>query len=302
VSGKSAYAPGKSERGTIPIELATVLGQEPWPGQQYVLALKSPRCAALASPGQFVHLRCGDSLPMRRPFSLQRADASTGTLEILYKVTGEGTRELARRRPGEQLSCLGPIGHGFVPALKHPRALLIGGGVGIPPLVFLAERLAASGSAARMFACFGSELPFPFRSRPSTLIVPGLPPGTIGSHPLLESLGAASRLASLADRPGAYLGFVTELARHWLAALDAPTRAEVAIYACGPTAMLRATAALAREFRVPAQVSLEENMACAVGGCAGCTVEVETPAGPAMRRVCVDGPVFDAATVFRGLA
>ena len=84
----------------------------------------------------------------------------------------------------------------------------------------------------------------------------------------------------------------------WLASLGPQELAEVEIFACGPTPMLKATAQLARRFAVPCQVSLEEFMACAVGGCAGCTVEVRTPEGPAMKRVCVDGPVFDAYTVF----
>jgi dihydroorotate dehydrogenase electron transfer subunit len=88
------------------------------------------------------------------------------------------------------------------------------------------------------------------------------------------------------------------LARHWLQSLNDAARAEVEVFACGPTPMLRAVAQLAREFDLPCQVSLEEYMACAVGGCAGCVVEVQTPTGPAMKRVCVDGPVFDAKTVF----
>jgi dihydroorotate dehydrogenase electron transfer subunit len=116
--------------------------------------------------------------------------------------------------------------------------------------------------------------------------------------PLLEEWGIASRLTSKSGFPGCHDGYVTDLARVWLAALDPAARAEVEIFACGPTAMLRAVAALAREFEVACQVSLEEFMACAVGGCAGCTVEVATAQGPAMKRVCVDGPVFDAAAVF----
>ena len=91
---------------------------------------------------------------------------------------------------------------------------------------------------------------------------------------------------------------MTELASAWLLSLDERALAEVEIFACGPTPMLEACARLARRFNVPAQVSLEEFMACAVGGCAGCTVRVQTPLGPAMKRVCVDGPVFDAASVF----
>src|SRR3984885_14803805 len=97
---------------------------------------------------------------------------------------------------------------------------------------------------------------------------------------------------------GCFNGFVTELAEAWLESLAPRTRSEVEIFACGPTPMLAATAHLARRHGVACQVALEEFMACAVGGCAGCTVLVETPAGPAMKRVCVDGPVFDAYTVF----
>jgi dihydroorotate dehydrogenase electron transfer subunit len=88
------------------------------------------------------------------------------------------------------------------------------------------------------------------------------------------------------------------LERHWLNQLDPDQKNEVEIFACGPTPMLAAVAELAREFNLPCQVSLEEYMACAVGGCAGCTVRVNTLDGPAMKRVCVDGPVFDAASVF----
>jgi len=91
---------------------------------------------------------------------------------------------------------------------------------------------------------------------------------------------------------------VTELASQWLAGLGAAERAEVAVYACGPPPMLAAAARLARANSLPCQVALEEFMACAVGGCAGCAVEVRTSAGTSMKRVCVDGPVFEAETVF----
>ncbi len=116
--------------------------------------------------------------------------------------------------------------------------------------------------------------------------------------PLLEEWGIASRLASRADYPGCFDGFVTELAKKWLQSLSDAALAEVEIFACGPTPMLQATARLAGQFALPCQVSLEEFMACAVGGCAGCTVSVQTPEGSAMKRVCVDGPVFDAYSVF----
>jgi dihydroorotate dehydrogenase electron transfer subunit len=116
--------------------------------------------------------------------------------------------------------------------------------------------------------------------------------------PLLEEWGIPSRLASRSDFPGCFAGVVTELADAWLATLGEAELKQLEIFACGPNAMLEASAKLARRYGVPCQVSLEEFMACAVGGCAGCTVLVRTPAGPAMKRVCVDGPVFDAYAVF----
>jgi dihydroorotate dehydrogenase electron transfer subunit len=288
-----------AHRGSIFLEEAEVLAQAAWPGGQYVLQLRAQQCAARAVPGSFAHLTCGTDLPMRRPLSIQRADRGSGTIEILYKIVGQGLAQLAAARPGDRLSCLGPIGRGFEPDAARPRALLVGGGVGMPPMVFLAEALAARAAEGyRPLGLFGSEIPFPFRSRPSTILVPGLPDGTIACHPLLEELGVPSRLASLAGFAGCYNGYVTDLAAAWLGSLPAAALAEVAIYACGPTPMLVACAGVARRFGVPCQVSLEEFMACAVGGCAGCAVEVATPDGPAMKRVCVDGPVFDADAVF----
>ncbi|HEY6823353.1 MAG TPA: hypothetical protein VI195_02845, partial [Steroidobacteraceae bacterium] len=135
-------------------------------------------------------------------------------------------------------------------------------------------------------------------ARPSTLLVPGIPARATACMPLLEEWGVPSRLASGADFPGCFAGFVTELAAAWLESLGPGELGEVEIFACGPAPMLAATARLARRYGVPCQVSLEEFMACAVGGCAGCTVRVRTSEGEAMRRVCVDGPVFDAYTVF----
>jgi len=165
--------------------------------------------------------------------------------------------------------------------------------------VFLAEALAAAQDARwKPVVLMGSELPFPFELAESRLAAAALPAGTTAAMPHLESLGIPSRLASLSGFPGCYRGYVTELAEAWIAALAPAERTEVEIMSCGPHAMLVAVAALARRHGIPCQVSLEENMACAVGGCAGCTVLVQTPDGPAMKRVCVDGPVFDAATVF----
>jgi dihydroorotate dehydrogenase electron transfer subunit len=287
-----------AHRGTLFLEDAAVVGQQAFAGDQYVLRLLAPRCAAAATPGSFVHLTCDPALPMRRPLSIMRRDANAGWIEVLYKIVGHGLAELARRKPGETLSCLGPIGRGFTPQRERPRVLMIGGGVGIPPMVFQAEALAAAGDDRwQPFLLMGSEIPFPFDLATSQFPIDGLPPEVTAAMPLMEQLGIPSRLASLTGFAGCYRGYVTTLAETWLDTLATQERTEVEILACGPHPMLVAVAALARRRGLSCQVSLEENMACAVGGCAGCTVLVQTPEGPAMKRVCVDGPVFDAATV-----
>ena len=289
----------KPHRGTIFLEDAEILSHDHFPGAQHVLRLKAPQCAAKAQPGSFVHLSCDAALPMRRPMSLMRVSPTEGWVECLYKAVGEGSRLLAARKRGDVLSCLGPIGKPFVLHPERPRPLLLGGGVGIPPMVFIADALRQDKRAAwKPLVLMGSEVPFPFKTRPSTILVPGMPEGVIGCMPLMEDWGFPSRLASKQGYAGCFDGFITDLARAWLKNLDKKALAEVEIHACGPTPMLRAAALLAQEFGIPSQVSLEEFMACAVGGCAGCTVEVKTPDGPAMKRVCVDGPVFDGAAVF----
>ena len=288
--------PAKPHRGTMVDERAEVLANDAYPGHQHVLKIRAPEIARRARPGSFVHLRCAPSLAMRRPMSIMRADAAKGTLDILFKAHGLGTAELAARKAGETLSVLGPIGVPFRLKGYRRRPLLIGGGVGLPPMVYLAEHLRRVGGTMPLVV-LGSEVPFPFTLRPSTIMVPGLPPHVIATMPLLEDWGIACRLASQEGYPGCFEGFVTELAAGWIEALGTEARDEIEIFACGPTPMLKAVQALAARFAVPAQVSLEEYMACAVGGCAGCTVRVNTPTGPAMKRVCVDGPVFEASTV-----
>jgi dihydroorotate dehydrogenase electron transfer subunit len=148
------------------------------------------------------------------------------------------------------------------------------------------------------FVVMGSEVPFPFQTQPSQIMVPGMPDGVIATMPLLEDWGVPARLTSLQGYAGCHEGYVTDLARQWLDALTDEQRHEVEMMSCGPHPMLEAVAKLAKEYDIPCQVSLEEFMACAVGGCAGCVVEVATEDGPAMKRVCVDGPVFEANSVF----
>ena len=288
-----------SHRGTIKLENARVLSHQAYPGKQYILRIEAPKCASTAQPGSFVHLQCDQQLPMRRPLSIMRVNPQQGWVDLLYKVEGYGTTLLARRQPGETLSVLGPIGKPFQVSADHKRPLLVGGGVGIPPMVFLAEHLQQTNAGYQPLVIMGSEIPFPFEHCKSSLPVSGLPADCNAAMPLLEEWGIASRLASQQGYPGTYNGYVTGLASSWLDTLDPAERQQVSVFACGPHPMLAAVAKMAEHYQLPCQVSLEEYMACAVGGCAGCVVEVKQKQGDsAMKRVCVDGPVFDAREVF----
>ena len=285
-------------RNTIYAEDATVVEHLSQPASQYIMKLHAPLTAAHAQPGNFIHLQCDPELLMRRPMSIMRTERHSGNIDILYKVHGEGTRLLAQRRAGDMVPMLGPIGVPFKLDAYRKLPLLLGGGVGIPPIVFLAEHIRKSNRGIRPFVIMGSEIPFPFHLRPSRMILNGMPGDVIAAMPLLEDLGIPSRMTSLQGYPGCFMGFVTDLARIWLNTLDPDQIHAVEIFACGPTVMLEAVSRLAQEYKLPCQISVEEYMACAVGGCAGCAIPVHTTDGPAMRRVCVDGPVFEAAAVF----
>ena len=290
--------PHPDSRDSIFVEDAPVLQHQTLGAGQHLLRLAADATAQRALPGSFIHLRCHEDLPMRRPMSIMRADPDAGWIDILYKVHGLGTDKLAGTRTGDRINLLGPIGNPFKQHDYRSVPLLIGGGVGIPPMVFLAEHMMKQAKTVNPFVIMGSEIPFPFNPRPSRIMVEGVPGEAIACMPLLEDWGIASRLTSRQGYPGCYDGFVTDLARKWLAGLSAQQFGQVEIFSCGPTPMLRAVAALAREFSLPCQVSLEEYMACAVGGCAGCTVPVYTNGTVSMRRVCVDGPVFQGEEVF----
>ena len=277
----------KPHRGTIHVIDAEVLDHRAFPGGQFIVRLRAPECARAACAGTFVHVQCGPGIPMRRPLSILRANAAEGWVELLYKVVGPGLQALSRAEPGATVSLLGPIGQGFRPDPARPVAILIGGGVGIPPLMFLAEVLAHSpGVQWEPMAFFGSELPFPF-----AVNVAG------GTLTQLDDWNVPGQLASNAGLAGCQSGFVTDLAREWIAARPTTERDRMVIYACGPTPMLKAAQKVAGEFSIPSQLCLEEFMACAVGGCAGCVVPVRIDGQRQMKRVCVDGPVFDGAVI-----
>ena len=286
-------------RNTLYVEQAELLSQDGYAEGQYHIRLHAPETASHAKPGHFIHMQCDPGLYMRRPMSIMRSNPKDKTIDVLYKVHGQGTELLSKRNIGDQIDLIGPIGQSFKLDNYKKRPLLIGGGVGIPPMVFLTEHIKNTTKGLNPFIIMGSEIPFPFKSKPSHIMLKEIPSDVIACMPLLEDWGIASRLTSLQNYPGCFNGYVTDLARHWLDQLDHDQRKEVEIFSCGPTPMLKAVSQLAKEYDLPCQVSLEEYMACAVGGCAGCTVLIETDKGPAMKRVCVDGPVFEANTVIQ---
>ena len=284
----------KTHRDTISVNDCQVLAHYQFEADQYIITLESKEIADSTRPGQFVHLSVSGMLAMRRPISVMSVDADNGTFDLLYKIVGEGTKQLADRRIGDVLSVIGPIGNGFeLTDRKIP--LLIGGGVGMPPMIAIAQKI-KDNAYYNPYVILGSEVPFPFEASQSSLS--GFNSSSFHTMPLLEEWRVPCGLASLQDYEGVYKGYVTDLAREYLDSLSSSDLKEVEVFTCGPNPMLEAVSKLANEYNLPCQASLEEYMACAVGGCAGCVVEVATENGPAMKRVCVDGPVFDAKTVF----
>jgi dihydroorotate dehydrogenase electron transfer subunit len=285
-------------RNTIFLEDATVIHQHSFAGDQFILRLQAPQCASTAKPGSFAHIQCDPDIPMRRPLSIMRANKEEGWIEFLYKIVGSGLRALSKASPNSTISTLGPIGNGFSPNPDKRYQLMLGGGVGIPPMTFLAEQLVNDPQHQWSPIVFmGSEVPFPFELQSSTIAIPGLD-DIDASMPLMEALQVPCRLASLQDYPGCFSGYITELAELWLQSIDQEAQQATEIFACGPEPMLEATAQLAKKYSADCQLCLEEFMACGVGGCAGCTVEFHEDNGVKMKRVCVDGPVFEASGIY----
>jgi len=278
-------------RNSIFEEQAEILAHVTHPGDQFVMRLHAPKTATAAKPGQFVHMRVSAERPLRRPISIMLTDPDRGTVDLLYMAIGEGTHLLAQRTVGETIPLLGPIGQAFDLSDESKRYVLIGGGVGVPPMIFAADALQSKADCV-VFA--GSEIAFPFALKPSTMLLPGVHGNAILSITSLEERGIACRLASNAGLYGCYEGHVPNLARDYLVALSETERARCVLLSCGPHPMLHAVARLGREFDLPTFLSLEEHMACAVGGCAGCVVKTVEKGKEKYRRVCVDGPVFAA--------
>ncbi len=228
--------------------------------------------AAAAQPGQFYQLACpappGEAPFLRRPMSLYRADPAAGRVEFLYKVTGAGTRGLATLRRGEQLGLLGPLGTGFRldPAARH--IIAIGRGAGLATLGPLAEAARAAGIAI-------------------TAILSARRPELVVSQARFAEQGA--RVITVTDsQANSGPSHVERLLRGLLA-----ERRCDGFYTCGSARLLRVQQTLAREFSIPGQVALEQQMACGLGMCFCCVRDFNVGGTIIHKRVCWDGPVFD---------
>lgn len=223
-----------------------------------------PEMAEKTRAGQFLHILCGGSAYLRRPISV--CEVKNGeSVRFIFQIRGEGTKALAAAECGDMLDILGPLGNGFDLGGADGTILLVGGGIGIFPLLGLAKALDGKASAA-----------FGFRTERDVL--------------LTDEFAACTKNIFVATDDGScgYKGLVTDVVRN-ITASNTISR----MYICGPEPMMRAVSAIADEFGIDAQVSLEQRMGCGVGACVGCTCTVNG----AKRRVCKDGPVFSASEV-----
>lgn len=254
---------------------ARIISQRTLSPGYYHLTLLAPEIAAAAQPGQFAQLRPAepDSVDplLARPISIFRATPATGEVEFIYKVVGRGTASFIKRRRGETLTVIGPIGNGFVVPDEVESLALIAGGVGMPPLYFLAARLRQARPTLSIQLFYGG------RSRPDLLCLPEW--DALLSEPVFTATddGTYGHHGRVTDP------FVAELSR----------RGFGFVAACGPRPMLAAVQQIALAKHIPGQLSLEERMACGVGACLGCVCE--TVFGK--RRICIDGPVFAISEV-----
>ena len=279
-------------------EKAEIVDQVKFEADQFVTIVKAEKSSQTAKPGQFAFVECGGDTLLRRPLSYLRSSKEDGTVEFMYKTVGHGLESLSQLKKGNEIKIMGPIGNGFAIPSGKKSAILIGGGVGIPPVLFMGEEIKKINGGIELVAFFGSEIPFPFETCDSDLVMPGLDLSVNKTIDDMEKLGIPCRLSSQAGYEGCHSGYVTELAKSFIETLSDGEKTETIIYACGPESMLKAVAKLAKDDQLDCVLSLEEYMACAIGGCAGCTVRVLEDGHERMKRVCVDGPVFDAEQLY----
>jgi dihydroorotate dehydrogenase electron transfer subunit len=243
------------------------------------LVVEAPDVAQSAVPGQFAHILCGLSYDplLRRPISIHDADADQGLVSFLYEIRGRGTALLAEKGVGDVVDLIAPLGNGFtLPTSPKQRVALVGGGIGVAPLRFLARRI--------------SE------------VVPSSPISVMVGAQTLDRLLCREEFADVCcdlgistdDGSSGTCGFVTDLLSNYLNAHDGEPPI---IYACGPYPMLARIASITKDFQVNCQVSLEARMACGVGACMSCVVKVKSGDAFKYVRCCKEGPVFDASEV-----
>jgi dihydroorotate dehydrogenase electron transfer subunit len=258
----------------MPIERDARLREVQSWGDFFRFVIDAPALGAGAEPGQFVMVKVSEGgFPLlRRPLGIH--DAGPGGIELFFKVAGQGTELLARKKPGDRLDIIGPLGKGFTVAAapKGARAFLVGGGRGIAPLYFLARELAAAGAKPVVF--YGGR--------------------TAADIPLRGKLEKArfEVLCSTDDGSFGFAGFVTELVGREVA-----KEKPAVVYACGPDPMMKALAAVTAKHGVPAEFSLESVMGCGVGACWGCVHRIRSGSGDGWIKICEEGPVFPGERV-----
>jgi len=243
----------------------------------YYLELDIPKIAGRFSPGQFLHMRIGTGVDplLRRPFSVNRIIKRQNKIfvGIIYKIVGKGTKILKETRAGERFDVLGPLGNGFnlkAAEKANQPVILVGGGMGIAPLFFLAKVLAK-------------------RTKPAVFI------GTDTKKELVcrqdfKKLGCRVMI-STDDGSCGFKGYVSELLQKYLSKPH-PLNPNPYLYACGPLPMLKALKKISRKYNLDGQVSVDEMMGCGVGACLGCVIKVNCNGKMVNKRICKDGPVF----------
>jgi dihydroorotate dehydrogenase electron transfer subunit len=257
----------------------TVLSKEKFSDDVFKLTLSSPHISRKANPGNFVHLKINsdsDGSPLlRRPFSIHNVDRAGKRFEILLKVVGKGSAVLSGKSPGDALDLLGPIGNSFSHPSKGKEVILVAGGMGIAPLWFLFTRLAKGLSSENMTVFLGAK------SKKELLYADRL------KHTQAKLIVATD------DGSAGRKGLVTEVFLREIKKRGRDLK-KLAVYSCGPQKMLKRMSQIANSLDFSCQVSLETHMACGVGACWGCVVKENDET---YKRVCVDGPVFDARKI-----
>ncbi|MEA3305948.1 MAG: dihydroorotate dehydrogenase electron transfer subunit [Candidatus Omnitrophota bacterium] len=258
--------------------IAKVISQEELKEGCFRMALEAPYIAKTAEPGQFLHVRCGDSTDplLRRPLSIHRIGKKN--IEILYNVAGKGTGILSGKKKDGKIDLIGPLGNGFTIRKKsNSLKMLVAGGMGVAPLLGLAEKLSGRGRVKR---------------KKKFIVILGA--GT-QNHILCErefkKLGGEIHIAT-EDGSKGKKALATELAEEVINSNRYKWK-DVCIYGAGPIGMVRALCRLMEGCSIESQVSLEEKMACGVGACMGCVVDTQS----GYKRVCKDGPVFNMCEV-----